>query len=294
MYEASGVKKQVTNSPLTVPMPFVNLSYNVTEKMYLRVAYSKTVNRPVFRELAPFNYYDFDRNADIFGNKDLKTAEIDNIDLSWELYPTPAEKLSIGVFYKSFKNPIEQYLSPGSNLRYGYINADKATTYGIEAEVRKSLQNLTSSFLNKMTFVLNGALISSEIELPVSLSNLDKNRPMQGQSPYVFNAGAYYNHPDKGFQMSLQYNVFGKRIFAVGDKDANPNQYEMPRNQIDLTITKELNQHFEFRFGIQDILNQQYRLIQDSNRDKEITDVDEVIQAYRFGQYTTLGVIWKL
>ncbi len=294
VYQATGAKTQVTNSPLTVPMPFLNLSYNVTEKMYLRVAYSKTVNRPVFRELAPFNFYDFDRNADIFGNKDLKTAEIDNIDLSWELYPTPAEKISFGVFYKNFKNPIEQYLSPGSNLRYGYINADKATAYGVEAEARKSLQNLTSPFLNKITLVLNGALISSEVELPASLSNLDKNRALQGQSPYVFNAGAYYNHPDKGFQMSLQYNVFGKRIFAVGDKDANPNQYEMPRNQVDLTITKEINQHFELRFGIQDIINQQYRLIQDSNRDKEITDVDEVIQAYKFGQYTTLGVIWKL
>jgi outer membrane receptor protein involved in Fe transport len=147
--------------------------------------------------------------------------------------------------------------------------------------------------------VANGALISSSVELPLmrsgrDLSSLDSNRPLQGQSPYVLNAGAYYSRPDKGFQMSLQYNVFGKRIFAVGDKDSNPNQYEMPRNQIDLTITKEFRQHFELRFGIQDLLNQPYRLIQDSNRDMKITDVDEVISAYKFGQYTTLGIVWKL
>jgi TonB-dependent receptor len=294
VYDENGRRKQVTNSPLTVPMPFTNLSYEISEKMMLRIAYSKTVNRPVFRELAPFNYYDFDRNADIFGNKDLKTAKIDNIDLSWEIYPSKPEKISLGVFYKRFKDPIEQYLSPGSNLRYGYTNADNATTYGVEAEVRKSFENIPSAFINKLSVVLNGSLIKSKISLPASLSNLESNRAMQGQSPYVANASLFYNNPEKGLQMGVAYNVFGKRIFAVGDKDSNPNQYEMPRQQIDITITKQLSDRFELKFGIQDLLNQKYRLVQDSNRDNKITSVDETIQSYRWGQYTTLGVTWKL
>ncbi|CAN5444775.1 TonB-dependent receptor [soil metagenome] len=294
VYSVDGKKSRVTNSAVIVPMPFLNLSYNVSEKMLVRIAYSKTVNRPVFRELAPFNFYDFDRNADIFGNKDLRTAKIDNVDLSWEFYPTKPEKISVGVFYKNFKDPIEQYLSPGSNLRYGYINADKATSYGIEAEVRKSLQNASSEFLQRLTLVFNGALIASSIELPASLDNLEKNRPMQGQSPYVANAGVYYSGLNNGWEISTQYNVFGKRIFAVGDKDSNANQYEMPRNQIDITVSKRLSEKLEIRFGIQDLLNQPYRLIQDSNRDGKITGVDETIQSYKFGQYTTLGVIWRL
>ena len=291
--DASGKIKRVTDSPLTVPMPFFNLSYNVNEKMLLRVAYSKTVNRPVFRELAPFNYYDFDRNADVFGNKDLKTAKIDNIDLRWELYPSKSENIAFGVFYKHFKDPIEQFLSPGSNLRYGFTNADNATSYGVEAELRKSLEGISNSFFNKLSFVFNGALIKSAIVLPASLVNLDKNRAMQGQSPYVVNASLYYNDFARGLQLSVQYNVFGKRIYAVGDKDINPNQYEMPRNQIDLTISKHVSKHLEVKFGIQDLLNQKYRLIQDSNHDKKITNVDESIQSYRWGQYTTLGVSWK-
>ncbi|MBL7872867.1 MAG: carboxypeptidase-like regulatory domain-containing protein [Cyclobacteriaceae bacterium] len=294
VYDPNGLKKRVTDSPVTVPMPFFNLSYNMTEKMLVRIAYSKTVNRPVFRELAPFNYYDFDRNADIVGNPDLKTAQIDNIDLRWEMYPSNAEFISLGVFYKHFKNPIEQYLSPGSNLRYGYTNADQATNYGVEAELRKSLEGATgSNFMNKLTFVFNGALIKSKIELPASLDNLDMDRAMQGQSPYVVNTSLYYNDFSHGLQMSVQYNVFGKRIYAVGDKDLNPSQYEMARNQIDLTITKTVSQHFELKFGIQDLLNQRYRLVQDSNRDKKITQVDEPIQTFRTGQYSTLGIVWK-
>jgi TonB-dependent receptor len=292
VYNDKDVRSRITNSALTVPMPFFNLSFNITEKMLVRAAYSKTVNRPVFRELAQFSYYDFDRNADVYGNPNLKTAKIDNVDLRWELYPSSEESISFGAFYKHFKDPIEQYLAPGSNLIYSYTNADKAVNYGLEAELRKSFHNLSSLFLQKFTFVFNGALIKSQVTLPASLDNLTSHRPLQGQSPYVVNAGIYYNHPEKGWQVSAQYNVFGKRILVVGDKDSNPNQYEMPRNQVDLTVSKQISSHIEVKFGIQDILNQRYRLVQDSNYDKKITKVDETIQTYKFGQYTTLGVIW--
>jgi outer membrane receptor protein involved in Fe transport len=286
-------KERKANNNVTVPMPFANLSYNVTEKMLFRIAYSKTVNRPVFRELAPFTFYDFDRNADVFGNPELKTAKIDNIDFRWELYPSKSENISLGVFYKHFKDPIEQYLAPGSNLIYSYTNADEATNYGIEAELRKSLENASSAFLQKLTLVFNGALIKSNVTLPAKLDNLTSERALQGQSPYVANASIYYNDFARGWQVSAQYNVFGKRILVVGDKDTNPNQYEMPRNLIDLTISKRITEKFEVKFGIQDILNQKYRVIQDSNYDKKITSVDETIQTYRFGQYTTLGFTWK-
>ncbi|HMJ69586.1 MAG TPA: TonB-dependent receptor [Cyclobacteriaceae bacterium] len=294
VYDENGKKINKTDSPVTVPMPFMNLSYNFSDKMLMRVAYSRTVNRPVFRELAPFNYYDFDRNSDIFGNPDLKTARIDNIDVKWELYPSSSENISLGVFYKLFSDPIEQYLAPGSNLIYSYTNADKATNYGVEAEVRKSLDNVTdNNFLKRLTFIFNGALVASAIALPESLDNLDHNRAMQGQSPYIINGSLFYNHPEAGWQASVMYNVFGKRIFAVGDKDANPNQYEMSRHQVDLTISKRVTEKLEVKIGIQDLLNQSYRLVQDSNRDKKITGVDETIQTYKFGQYSTLGVTWR-
>lgn len=294
VYDENGARINKTDSPVIVPMPFMNLSYNFSDKMLMRVAYSRTVNRPVFRELAPFNFYDFDRNSDIFGNPDLKTARVDNIDLKWELFPSSSENISFGVFYKHFTNPIEQYLAPGSNLIYSFTNAKQATSYGVEAEVRKSFDNVfDNNFLKRLTLIFNGALIASSIELPEELDNLDQNRSMQGQSPYIFNGSLFYSHPEAGWQASVMYNVFGRRIFAVGDKDANPNQYEMSRHQLDLTLTKRLTEKLEVKFGIADVLNQPYRLIQDSNRDKKITGVDETIQTCKFGQYSTLGVVWR-
>lgn len=292
----NGVDREDVNNPVMSVLPFVNLTYNYTQKSLVRIAYSKTVNRPVFRELAGFNFYDFNRRANFFGNPDLKTANIQNVDLRWETYPSPNESVSFGVFYKSFKNPIEQLLYGGSNPLYTYANADKATSYGVEAEVRKSLASFISgNFAEKFSVVLNAALIKSEVQYSSTLAtNQERNRAMQGQSPYIVNAGLYYNDSETGLQANISYNVFGKRIYAVGDKDQFATQYEMPRNQIDLTISKTFGSRIEAKFGIQDLLNQRYRLIQDSNRDKKITGVDEYIQSYRLGQYFTFGVTYRI
>ena len=47
------------NTVVTDVLPSVNFVYAVTIKTNLRLSYSKTVNRPEYRELAPFLFYEF-------------------------------------------------------------------------------------------------------------------------------------------------------------------------------------------------------------------------------------------
>jgi len=289
------------DNPVTSVLPFANLSYNFSEKTLVRVAYSKTVNRPIFRELAPFNFYDFDRNANTYGFDSLRTANIHNVDLRWEHYPSAGENISLGVFYKHFVDPIETRLQQGSNIIYTFINAETATSIGMELDARKSLSGLTnSSFIDNLSVLFNAALIDSKVTLPDNASNQDKERSMQGQSPYIINTSLLYNNLENGLQINLAYNVFGKRIFAIGDFNQqsgvalNPTQYEMPRNQIDVTISKDFGSHFNVKLGVQDILNQKYQLMQDSNSDKKITSFDSPIQTFRPGQYVTVGVTYRV
>lgn len=294
-YEGNTLRK--ADLKVTTPMPFANLSYNLNEKMLVRAAFSRTVNRPVFRELAPFNFYDFERNADIQGNPDLQVADINNIDLRWEYYPSQSENISFGGFYKDFKNPIELLFIGGSNVLYSYANAKSAYSFGVEAEVRKSLAGLTgSAFVDNMSFLFNGALIHSRVTVRTDgqFQNQIENRALQGQSPYVINAGVLYNNSENGLQFNVMYNVIGKRIFAVGDKLGNATQYEMPRNMLDVTVSKQVSEKIEIKFGVQDILNQKYRIVQDSNSDNKIGSVDESVQEFRPGQLATLGVAIKL
>ncbi|MES2628082.1 MAG: TonB-dependent receptor [Bacteroidota bacterium] len=284
--------------PVTAPIPSLNVTYNLNEKQLLRVAYSYSVNRPEFRELAPFSYYDFNNDVTVRGDTNLKTAFIHNVDARWELYPSAGELITFGVFYKKFNNPIERNIEPGTgtNFIYGISNAKSAQNYGVELEVRKSLQQLfDSKALQRFTLLFNASLIKSQIQLDKVLAEqngLVSNRALQGQSPYLVNAGIYYNDTDHNFQINLLYNVFGKRIYAVGNQD-NADQYEMARNVIDLNFTKQVARNFEVRGGISDILNQQYRIIQDSNRDGKLNGTDENILKYSFGRYVSLGLTYK-
>ena len=300
---------RVNNSVLS-PLPSVNIAYNLNDKQLVRLAYAYTINRPEFRELAPFIYYDFNINANIIGNEFLKTSNIQNVDVRWEFYPSAGELISFGAFYKYFRNPVENYLrTSAGGISYTFVNAKEATSYGVEAEVRKSFSELSQSrFIQNLTLVANASYIISGVDLGesvrvsrvISLAPLpvagavDQNRPLQNQSPYLINAGLYFNDSELGLSANALYNVFGKRIFAVGSTE-NPTIYEMPRHVVDLNITKTIGRKFEIRANIQDLFNQRIRLEQDFNRDAKINNQDQQpIRMFRRGVYTSLGLIFNL
>lgn len=299
------------NRDVTALLPSLNLTYDLNDKQLVRLAYFSSLNRPELRELAPFLYFDFNANANVQGNENLKTARIQNIDARWEYYPTPSELISFGAFYKHFKNPIETFLPEPNTpliLDYTFINGQSAYSYGVEAEIRKSLSEVSSNrFLQKLTLLANASYIISRIDLgdfvqlpsaittaPYDVKGItDSKRPMMNQSPYLINAGVYYNNEESGIQANILYNVYGPRIFAVGSS-LTRTIYEMPRNVIDITFIKTFARKWEVKAGIQDILNQKFRFEQDYNRDAKITSDDkQPMRTFRRGSYLTLGVTYN-
>jgi hypothetical protein len=89
--------------------------------------------------------------------------------------------------------------------------------------------------------------------------------------------------------------VFGPRIISVGDSQT-PSWYEMPRQMLDLTVSKDINEKVSFRFGISDILNSKIRIMEDGNFDEKLNNKtsDKEILTTNNGQYFTLGVNIKL
>ncbi|WP_167855708.1 TonB-dependent receptor [Hymenobacter fodinae] len=295
------------------PLPSLNVSYNLSDQMLVRAAYAATINRPEFRELSTFRFYDFNLNADVQGNASLKTAKIQNVDLRWEMYPSMGEQITLGGFYKHFNSPIETFMNSsvgGANvLGYSTVNTQSATSYGVEAEVRKSLAGVSGSrWLQRLSLVGNASYIFSRVELGDYVMIPDasgqvkstyvgdtqtRRRPLQGQSPYLINLGAYYNDDERGTQVSVLYNIVGPRIFAVGNND-NPTLYEVPRNVVDLVLTKRLAKHWELRAAWQDIFNQPVQLVQDTDRNGKYSSNDSSYRSLRRGSSTTLGLnfIW--
>ncbi|WP_432327970.1 TonB-dependent receptor domain-containing protein [Mucilaginibacter sp. P25] len=145
-------------------LPSGNLTYSLSEKVNLRAAYFRSVNRPEFRELASFRYFDYQTNFIVSGNPDLQRSIIDNADLRFEYYPSGGEIISVSAFYKKFKNPIEQ-INQGNDI-LTYQNALNAKDFGFEAEMRKKLNFIAEgSFLNDVTFYVNASYINAKVKL---------------------------------------------------------------------------------------------------------------------------------
>ncbi len=305
--------KQGTTIPVNVVkdtvnlFPSANLAINIGTKNMIRAAYGLSVNRPEFRELAPFYFVDFDLNAGIYGNPSIKQAYIHNFDLRFEHYPSPNETFNLGVFYKNFKNPIEMVIMGNSPTQYTFENVKSAYSYGIETDIRKSLGFISGA--ENFSIILNAALIKSKVQFDAG--DLNRNRSLQGQSPYMVNAGLFYYNDNNGLMITALYNIIGKRIVAVGRPSPNqwediPNIYELPRNVLDLAVSKKLNRKVEIKLGIKDILNQRVLLTQAINTTVDMQELtggamtgeksfkrDQITKSYQPGRYFTINIGYK-
>ena len=279
----------LVNNPVTSVLPSVNAAWDLSERSLVRVAWSSTVNRPEFRELAPFSFYDFSSNNVLYGNPGLTTAAIGNLDVRWEMYPGVGEVVSAGVFSKSFRDPIELFFVPGAGSggtrNFTFRNAESARSLGAEVEVRRSLAGLfTEGFLSRMGVLFNGTLVHSTVTLGPDAVGQANERPMMGQSPYVLNAGVFVADSASRLQCNLVYNINGKRLHAVGSA-GTPDIYEMPSGQLDLTVGMRFGEHFNLKLGAANLLNARTLLLQDGNGDGRLTDGDEVVTRFRQGAY---------
>jgi outer membrane receptor for ferrienterochelin and colicin len=293
-YDISGDKINIDNNKIYFK-PSANISYKFTQKFLARVAYFSSVNRPEFREIAPYNYYDYTERASYQGEPALKDAIVQNADLRFEYYPTDGETYSIAFFYKHFANPIElKYNGAGqSGLSYIFGNANAAESKGIEIEIRRNLDFV--SVLKNYSIVFNGSLINSEVIFPKGSNSY--NRPMYGQSPYIINAGIYYQKPEWGLTFNAMYNIIGERIVIVGVKNQNsiddiPDYYEQPRNLLDISVTKKLGKRFDLKAGIKDIFHNPAKITQtfeNNGLKKEL-----VFKEINAGTIFSLGISLKL
>jgi len=290
-------------------LPSLNLSYSINDQMLFRAAYGRTLNRPEFRERAPFSFYNFNDNLNRKGNIFLQDASINNFDLRWEWYPSASEMVNFGVFYKHFTNPIESSFEPGAGSggakNFSFTNAKSAYSYGVELDARKSLMGIFNTpFTDNLSVVLNAALITSNVEYGEGFSHGRdiENRPLQGQSPYIINTGLYYFNETTGIEASILYNTIGRRIVRPGftkyrgsEAIDYGNIYEMPRDLVDLTISKEFNNNITVRVGVSDLLNDEVLFLQDPwNDGRPRNSVDPVIESYRPGRLFTFSVGFSL
>lgn len=292
-------KRIVINTENWSVLPSLNISYSINNKNIIRVSGSQTVSRPEFREIAPFQFFDYETTFGVRGNTELKMTDIINIDARYELYPGAGEAITVGGFYKRFINPIETRLGTESVLtrrNYFFQNAEDANTFGFEVEVRKNLRFLggQSELLSNFSLFANLTYIFSEVSFKDETlgKTVSADRPIQGQSPYLINGGLQYTSSETGWNGTLLYNRVGNRLALVGYNSLGfPDIYENPRDVIDFQISKKiLKKKGEIKLSISDILNQDFIFYENVDTKRVYKkNKDRIFSSYKPGSTIAIG-----
>jgi hypothetical protein len=240
-------------------LPAGTVALRPLEGVTLRFSYSETLARPIFKEITPIVYDDYDDNRVFLGNPDLEISRLRNYDLRLEWRPDPkaADLIAASVFYKTIRDPIQYSVlieaDNASSPDYIYPeNYGDAEIKGLELEARKGL-GFISDYVKDLSLGGNLTLQESEVEYIKDLQEQlrekgvrSKTRPMDGQSDILANVNMMYENENLGLSCGIFYNFRGE-TYVAGDT-ANTYSYipaiiEEPVGTLDFTIG------YKFRFS---------------------------------------------
>jgi TonB-dependent receptor len=268
-------------------LPSLGLVYALKNgSMNLRTGYSKTVARPQFRELSPFEFTDVTGGRSAVGNPNLKRTLITNYDARWEWFYAPSELIAVSVFHKDLEDPIEIVAQATTVLRTSWANVEKARNTGVEIEFRKRLGQWWDRLQNFSTNV-NYTYVRSRVDIGEAnrgiLTSVD--RPLVGQARNILNLSLDYEKPEWGFESRALYNYTGERLSDVGAFGL-PDIIEHGYPHLDLLFAKGFGTEKRLRaeFQIENVLNRQvdYRLD------------NQAFRVYRTGRTFEFGVSYKI
>ncbi len=263
--------------------PALNVRYSLSDKQNLRFSFSRTVTRPSFIEMAPFEYKESYGGAFVRGNENIKNGYNYNADIRYEIFPASGDMFSLSAYYKYLKSPIERTQRYSGSAYQSFDNVNKGLVAGAELEIRKYL-------LKDLRVDFNASYIYTHISLLEGGIYTDKKRELQGASPYLFNLDINYSPKfknEKEASFSLVYNLRGPRISSVGINGVN-NVVEKSFNSLDFVVGYSFNSNMKLKLQAKNLINQKQEFTQKIAE----TGKDEVVEYYKKG--LALGVGFSL
>ena len=240
-------------------LPSATLTWNFAEDLQVRFAYSQTLARPQFRELAFSSYIDPETDRVYRGNPYLSDSEFANFDSRLEYYFGTNQFATFSAFYKTIENPIEEVISAnsGGDTTTQFLNAPQAQLYGIEAEYRAKFDSpIDLPFVDgeQLIFGANYTYTFSEVSgtteqvvdvtqlpnlvlVPASSFRVDGSK-LQGTPENIANLEFGVESDDT--QLTLLVGWVDERIARRG-LGGIPDIIEDPGVNLDLVFNKDIN-----------------------------------------------------
>ena len=241
-------------------LPSASVKWTPTKKMNVRLSYYRSINRPGFYEIVPYQIQGEEYQEK--GNPELKRARIDNIDLRWEWFPSSTEQILAGVFYKYLKNPIEQVfvtsdgkIGAGTDAYYMPANLGNAKNMGFEIDVIKYIRhfgvkaNYTYTHSEITTSKRQYKEGSAEYKTGVT-----QTRPLVNQAPHTANLSLLYKDTEHGWNAQLAASFTGTKLALVSPfKDAD--QWDKAMFGLDFSAEKKFHNGISLFFKANNLLD---------------------------------------
>ncbi|WP_297088925.1 TonB-dependent receptor [uncultured Draconibacterium sp.] len=273
-------------------LPALNLKYEMGENSALRLAASKTVTLPEFKELAPFEYVSPTGRV-TKGNPDLKHSENYNVDVKWEMFPGRNELISVTGFYKMINDPINLAQTRGSSGNFIFENTgEQANVYGLEFETRLGLIKAEEEGMPGLDMIVNATKMWFNQDLLEEFQyNSKTETDLQGASGLILNGAlTFSNNTANAFMATITGNYSSDKILALGAPEDFENSATLFNNEIvekgfatvDLVVSKKLSKRLEIKVSGKNLLNP------DIEQTQEIKPLSgeastEVVSSYKKG-----------
>lgn len=265
--------------------PALNIRYSLTDEQQLRLAASRTITRPSFIEMAPFLYQESYGSVQLRGNEALQNSYNYNLDLRYELLNRRGDMVSVTGYYKYLDEPIErvQMLAGGAAV-HTFRNADNGMAAGVEIELRKTL-------VRDLRLGINGTWMYTNVKLPESGVYTNKERALQGASPYLLNADLTWTPRfggERQLNLALLYNLQGPRIQAVGISGLG-DVTQRPVHTLNFSAAYRFSARAELKMQLTDLLNRALVFEQEVPQTNRTVEVER----YRRGTGFEIGLNLK-
>ncbi|WP_317930286.1 TonB-dependent receptor [Halioxenophilus sp. WMMB6] len=238
-------------------LPGAHLRYQLGDNTQLRAAWTNTVVRPSFEQLAPGFVIDDDEAA--FGNPQLDPLESSNIDLGIEHYLGRAGIASAFFFYKDISNFIYQtdLAGQGEWLDFSeaetFANGDSATLYGLELTWSQQLGQLPAPW-NGLLVGANLTVTHSDARIGSGANQRDINLPFQ--SDQVGNAMIGWENEKLSVRLSANYK--SSLLSEVAFDDPQHDEFVDSQTYVDLTANYYLTDQLRLNFEAHNITDESY------------------------------------
>lgn len=276
-------------------LPSAALRWIVNRKMSVRFSYYKSINRPGFYELIPYQIDGEDYTEK--GNPLLKRSRIDNLDLRWEWLPSQDEQVLFGLFYKYLKDPIETTFDVDqrqTNANY-YMpqNLGNAKNYGLEIDVVKYIRH----FGVKANYTYTHSTITTTKRHYIAknqVENIDQTRPLINQAPHTANLSLLYKDTQRGWNGQLAAAYTGTRLVLVSPY-YNSDEWEKHYFSLDLSGEKTFKHGISVFVKANNLLNQKrevfLKTVNEFNSTIPGQPTDRtIVGTYKYGRTYLLGV----